>query len=826
MTKQTLNFIAIARFDKNYDPLLGRNVFEDNDDKLNDGPINSTGSVFDDPDLDFTYVAPITPQPNTIEQTEKPFVNDELQEIVISASEPQSRFGIAKEEIEEQDIPQDNAHASDEIKADEEIIDNFLSDDNHNSNAAQMEIETTSDTISFEIESNPSESMDFEEPKKEEYDTLNNDGKIIETNADIEIIAQEQTPNTNSEIDLFAPKPESEKPTQFDNLFGSILAGGVKRIRNFGPILGKKGENFINLGPILASDNSKNNQDSNDLVDSKVFNEPIFAQKEPISFNESPVFGEPIFAKKPDKANLQGDELEGDENSINFWPPIAKKEKIANNSNDIATNIEEDMSHEIDKAQDVNVSEKEAIEGFSNFNDETAPEQLHLQPIQPNEKTDELINSVENTDDSSDYAQTEYSDNLENDQQVIEAEIKDIEEPSFADNYTLSNSDEANSLEANTLDVGQKHIDSDNIDIAPNQDKTFAETPEVSAENESEAEEENLKTRGDILREKYRQAKRQEHREKMRKDALKAKQKKKKSNPLLLLVAIFFTGTFAMLTIAAMLAPLGTPFDAISFAKWYIATLGLASVLIWVSMRNWLISIVSGLLLVFNLMSFVPSLGGAPRGGKADKTIGWVDLNNSAPAFEKIVNDAENNGTDILFLARANLTQIPANWVLLQAPIRNDPNSITILSKGNWAAATLTGEPTMARLLDNSITIIAVNPADPSKSKEKQADRESMINRAAARAGTQETPVIALGNFDEPSWSRQMVGFSQNGQVRRVRCGGYFGATLNNGLFNLAPDHVFTRGLIVSKCNIGGAMPNGAHRAIWLSVRAESANTK
>lgn len=768
MTKPLLNFIAKAPFDATYDPLLGRNVVDANENEQFEAEITKTGSVFDDPDLDFAYVAPVASAAATAD----------IETIV------------EDREVNLETVLSESESAVNEPEPEPVFVDEPLQDE-----ISDVDFTNQSEIPSETIETTTTEnSTNFQTAETEELEPTLSEGALIEEvqpnnedNSDFQIEENTHTPtleNEKSEVleDLFAPKPEKQSNNVVFDLFGPIFKSGRIKIRNLGPILGGKSDKVLNVGPILAGGAEKTQtSDTN-----PIFAEPIFGQKPEDNAIESDVFDGPIFGKRKSIENengLSSSFVENDEARTEVEPPAQPES--------------EQDEHLVEENPET-LQSSEILEQPSDMeNTETAAEDLLIDETSQIEAQDVEDNSI----DAQISPETEIA---------VEAPSESPEAPT---------NDEPEALN------GDFSSDEHQVQENAQDDKT---SPEGGSDTSIGADEtdEAIKTRGDILREKYEQAKRKENRQKVRAKALKANKKKKPFNPLAFFAAVSTTGTFAILSTAALLAPLGPPFDAISFGNWYIATLGFIGVLTWLYMRYWAMGAITAVLLLINLMSFVPTLGSAPKGGKADRVIGWVDLNYSGAAFDKAIQAAENNKTDILLMARANLTRVPANWSLLQAPIRNDPNSITILSKGNWAAATLVGEPTMARLVDNSITIIAVNPLDPSRQKERQAERESMINRAAARTGTQETPVIAIGSFDEPSWSRQMVGFAQNGLVKRVRCGGYFGSTVNNGLFNLAPDHVFARGLIVSKCNIGGALPGGAHRPLWISVRADESLNK
>jgi hypothetical protein len=223
----------------------------------------------------------------------------------------------------------------------------------------------------------------------------------------------------------------------------------------------------------------------------------------------------------------------------------------------------------------------------------------------------------------------------------------------------------------------------------------------------------------------------------------------------------------------------------------------------------------------------VPASGIAPAGGKmASAVIGWANVKNSPQALTRVIKDADAKGATLIMLAEAPqfVAQPPAGWTLIEAPIANDPTAIAVLSKGSWRAATVPGEPTMARPPAGDITIIGVHPQDAQKGRHSTPVRNGLINRAGARAGIQEGPTVVLGDFNAAPWDRAMRQFREYGNITRIRCGGWAGGTYSQafGLISVATDHAYVRDVKVTHCKLGGTLPGGRHKPIWLYVAPQA----
>jgi hypothetical protein len=290
-----------------------------------------------------------------------------------------------------------------------------------------------------------------------------------------------------------------------------------------------------------------------------------------------------------------------------------------------------------------------------------------------------------------------------------------------------------------------------------------------------------------------------------------------------------FAGTltfgFAAILIGGSLgAPLSTALQQISVFLWYWVGLAAVSAGIWLAGRRWAMAVASAILCVIGLQILVPATGIAPANGPTSQTIGWVNLEGSPDALADALQQADANKADLLILAElpSGFSAPPRGWSMIEQPVPGQPNALAVLSKGNWRATTVPGEPTMARPVDNSVTVIAINASSLVTDPNRQAD----INRAATRAGDQDTPVIAVGDFGEPAWSSQMKQVSQYSGGTRLRCGGWLGATYSGlgGLFGWSPDHVFMINGRATSCKIGDGLSGSRHRPLWIGVPAAAAS--
>jgi hypothetical protein len=290
--------------------------------------------------------------------------------------------------------------------------------------------------------------------------------------------------------------------------------------------------------------------------------------------------------------------------------------------------------------------------------------------------------------------------------------------------------------------------------------------------------------------------------------------------------------TFAvslMLIAASMAAPLSNAFHTISVFLWYWAGMAVASAAIWAVGRRWVMTIASLVLTAFALYFLVPASGVGSVKAPTAHTIGWVNLQGSQDALTEVLKDAEAEKVDLMILAELpqGFAAPPPGWSMIEQPMPGDPQALAVLSKGNWRAVTVKDEPTMARPLDNAVTVIAVNASGGADGSRSNPGRQSEINRAAARAGDQDTAAIAVGDFGEPAWTQQMRQFAEYSGGQRLRCGGWLGATFSRfgGLFGWSADHAFIINGTATKCKIGGGLPGTNHRPLWIGVPAAPAGT-
>lgn len=283
-----------------------------------------------------------------------------------------------------------------------------------------------------------------------------------------------------------------------------------------------------------------------------------------------------------------------------------------------------------------------------------------------------------------------------------------------------------------------------------------------------------------------------------------------------LFVASFLTGSAALMTGAALAAPLGGAFQLFSDHLLYLMVLPLVALGLWISARQLVLALLAALVLLVQGVIVVPSLGRGPVGGDTRTIIGWASLAGSQTALEGALREADRQEARLLLLGNAPgslLSAPPEGWIIAARPTPGDGAAITILSRGGWRAANVAGEPAMARTEDSSITVIGVNPPDAAGDTRA---RDAEINRSAARAGVQTSPTLAIGAFGMVPWNGAIGQFTSYGNVTRVRCGGLFGATY--GL--LAVDHAFVRGIKVTGCRTTGALTGSGHRPIWIRLGA------
>ncbi len=279
-------------------------------------------------------------------------------------------------------------------------------------------------------------------------------------------------------------------------------------------------------------------------------------------------------------------------------------------------------------------------------------------------------------------------------------------------------------------------------------------------------------------------------------------------------ISLFFT-------LLSFLAPLGYPFDAVSSYRWYWTLLALAAGLSWALARGRSMMIASALVGLINLIVIVPSLGSAPKGGQvSNAVVAWANVAGDEKALEKVLREAERQKAGLLLIAKApkGILTLPQGWNVIEQPNFADPTSIAVLSRGRWQSSTTPGEPTITRTAAGDLTIIATLPPPSTGGTGVGAARESQLNRAAVRAGDQLGPVAVLGDFGVAPWDGAMSQFRKYGNVTRVRCGGYMGATVIQafGLIGIAHDHAYVRDVKVTHCRLGGPLNRGGHRAIYL----------
>lgn len=296
-----------------------------------------------------------------------------------------------------------------------------------------------------------------------------------------------------------------------------------------------------------------------------------------------------------------------------------------------------------------------------------------------------------------------------------------------------------------------------------------------------------------------------------------------KANYVATFLGIVIFGIALLMTLASSLAAFGYPFDSMSSYRWYWIILSVLAASMWVGQRNWIMTVACVLVLSANLFVTLPAAGKSASGGNdVTAVVGWANVDGSDQALAQIFKDADKRKATLLMLAEApgSVVLPPSGWTLIAAPVADNPTSIAVLSKSNWRASAMLGEPTMARSLNGDLTIIGLHPEIAQKGLRRTPMRDALINRAGTRAGVQEGPTIVLGDFNAAPWDRTIKQFKDYGNVTRVRCGGWAGATLTKafGLIGVATDHAFVRDVKVARCRLGATLPGGHHKPIWLSV--------
>jgi hypothetical protein len=303
----------------------------------------------------------------------------------------------------------------------------------------------------------------------------------------------------------------------------------------------------------------------------------------------------------------------------------------------------------------------------------------------------------------------------------------------------------------------------------------------------------------------------------------KKRRKKAKKSYVGAFLGTFFFGTALMMTLISSAADLGYPFDLMSSYRWYWVFLAVVAAGIFGVTRGWLMVLASFGVMGLNLFVTIPASGDEPVGGKtATAVIGWANVSGQPEALAEMFKQADQRQVSLMMIAQAPSSVLtpPAGWTLIEAPLAGDPTAIAVLSKGSWRAATVPGEPTMARPAAGDLTIIGVHPQDALKGRRSTPKRDELINRAGTRAGIQTGPTIVLGDFNAAPWDRAMRRFREFGNVERVRCGGFAGGTYSQafGLVGVATDHAYVRDVRVTHCRLGATLPGGPHKPIWLYV--------
>jgi hypothetical protein len=301
----------------------------------------------------------------------------------------------------------------------------------------------------------------------------------------------------------------------------------------------------------------------------------------------------------------------------------------------------------------------------------------------------------------------------------------------------------------------------------------------------------------------------------------KRKVRRNQDNPIVLFLAMLSLAFSALMTTAASAALLGHPFDMVANYRWYLVLLALVSAGLWLLGKDRKLAIAALIVAGANLFVTMPASGRAPSGGQgATASVGWANVARSGDALRQVLLEADKTGANMVMVASAPQSGaiLPAGWSVIATPAANDPAGIAVFAKSDWRAATLAGEPTLARPASGNVTILGVHPVGQLSGGGSM--RDELINRAGARAGIQEGPTLVLGDFGTPPWNPAMRQFKEYGNVTRVRCGGWVGATTTQayGLIGLATDHAFVRDLKVHRCRLGAKILASQHRPIWVSV--------
>ena len=300
----------------------------------------------------------------------------------------------------------------------------------------------------------------------------------------------------------------------------------------------------------------------------------------------------------------------------------------------------------------------------------------------------------------------------------------------------------------------------------------------------------------------------------------KKKRRAKKINSLVLFGGILTTGSAALMSFFAMLEMLGPPFDLIAQLRWYWVLTAIVGTLIWGLGRQWLFVVISAIVASTNFYVIHSTLGLPPIGGQPKATIGYGNIGGNQANLNQLLSEVEAKHADVLLISGVGNVPIgaPANWSILINAAPNDSSAFTILAKSGWSASAQNGEPIIVKPADNWFTLVGLNPIPPSKRGRENPDRDSVINRAANRAGAEEVPVLVIGDFEVPSWVKHLTLFAQNGDLTRVRCGGILASNYDNGILGFSADHAFSRGLNVSSCVVGAKIGNSKRHSMWVAI--------
>jgi hypothetical protein len=818
MSKPILWLGPLEELDADFDPLLGRSAKQAQAQTVSLSPkvtLDPSRSVFDDPVLDDVVTTPVRQEPVQAEPV--------LPELVAPESlvpEPQ----VSEPQVLEPQAPE--PQAQEQLVSDAALAEATLPDQIDQEPAppeaplvpapAEAEVAPVSDLAEQEaLEPVPA----VAEPRPETDFTHNNDP--IPTRQDLNADLSDAPAVLEAEQEAAAVKSSTPKKSFFASLF------------SLSPTPPEATAQSASINDIWAK--SADNVQADTMSQSPEIETPLWP------------------ATGADTTSLRGRDLWAEmntETSADDAPVDIVAEPEPANNEDALTHASDDLATDTQEAEIA--SEAETLPVIDDLTD-VSDNEVVLQTSDVSENlqaddTDQVASDTQEAIDASVPGHIEPVPNLEADtppELPMQGQVEPLEEvPPTPDNaaaHAFQNAFNADQFWALPKGTNPPHPEPDDtIDNAPREEAVLPEpieqpiiepepqdmlapatvTPFVARTPEPQPE---LKPLSQDAPSEVPPAQRP-------RQAPSGKRRKKKTKKPYI-AAFFGTLIFGIaLAMTALSSPaaLGYPWDLISSYRWYWVIMAVVAAGIWGLSRGWKMVGASFAVMAANLFVTVPASGEAPSGGKtATAVIGWANVASNPEALANVFKDADKRKATLLMVAEApqGVFTPPQGWTLIEAPVVGDPTAIAVLTKSTWRAATVPGEPTMARPPAGDLTVIGVHPQDAVKSRRRTPNRDALINRAGTRAGIQEGPTVVLGDFNAAPWDTAMRQFRNYGNVTRVRCGGWAGTTLTQafGMIGVATDHAYVRDVKVTHCSLGSALTGGHHKPIWLYVAPQPA---